>query len=559
MYRLITAVFFGVVTLSACKDSTTTAPSNSSITTVSAEPSAQDFVTHNETYNPEAVIPPQCYTKTEGANNPCYVCHQSYLGEKTRPNMMNDGFLQGSYDFSDIGNTNRWSNLFKNRSAEIGEISDEFMLDYINQDNYSALVDWFATDAWQGQAPAIDSLADGAKAFDNKGLALDGSRWVAFNYKPLPSTFWPTNGSTDDVMIRLPPAFSEIDGEFSEDVYFANLALLEMAMTELSSVSTIALNEVESQVDFNGNGSLETSVSEIKYQNHYFGDASDIVTTYMLYPEGTEFLHSVRYVGIDGEEIVNARRMKEVRYMRKHTFMPKERLKNSYYREAKEKHFGNLPAVSSHGDRGTSNGMGWLLWGFIEDAKGELRKQNEQEQFFCMGCHKTIGTTIDSTFAFARKQRGSEGWGYIDLKALRDAPNLGESKGEYLTYMERVGGGDEFRQNGEMLERWFDAQGKLDHTKVATAESIYDLVAPSKRRALDLNKAYFRIVQEQSYLFGRDAVLSPAKNVYREIDTAIEPLAGEFRYQWDIRLDWHATDTLNVTALQTNETKETTP
>ena len=31
----------------------------------------------------------------------------------------------------------------------------------------------------------------------------------------------------------------------------------------------------------------------------------------------------------------------------------------------------------------------------------------------------------------------------------------GEIDGEFLTYLERVGGGDEFRQNEEMIERWF--------------------------------------------------------------------------------------------------------
>lgn len=537
MYRVIPSLLLSVFALTACEQSSNATPATTDAE-AATEYSAQDYIAHDETYNPEAVIPPQCYTKTEGVNNPCYVCHQSYLGKHSRTNMMNDGFLQGAYDFSDIGNTNRWANLFKNRAAEIDTISDEFMRDYINQDNYSALVAWFASDQWQGQTPAIKHLADGAAAFDDKGLALDGSRWVAFNYKPVPSTFWPTNGSTDDVMIRLPEAFSEIDGIYSEDVYYANLALLEMAVSDLATISTIALNEVKTGIDFDDNGTLDSKITRIQSRDYYFGDAGDQAVTHMLYPEGTEFLHSVRYVGIDGEKIVNARRMKEVRYMRKHTFMPKERLKNSYYREAKEKHFGNLPAVSSHGDRGTSNGMGWLLWGFIEDANGELRKQNDQEQFFCMGCHKTIGTTIDSTFAFARKQQGAAGWGYIDLTRLKDVPNIGENKGEYLTYLERVGGGDEFRQNGEMLERWFDQHGQVDQQKVAATDSIYDLIAPSTRRALDLNKAYYRIVQEQSFLFGRDAVLTPANNVYREIDTAIEPLAGEFRYQWDIRLDW---------------------
>lgn len=511
-----------------------TADANTAFT---PEHSPEAYIEHGEIYNPEAVIPPQCYTKTEGKHNPCYICHQSYPNDRLRPNTMNDGFLQGAYDFSDIGNTNRWANLFKNRSEEIADISDDFIQGYINQDNYTALAQWLESDAWQGQAPNIKHLADGADAFDEKGLALDGSRWVAFNYKPVPSTFWPTNGSTDDVMIRLPNSFSEVDGVFSQDVYFANLALVEMAIINLPKAETNPLDERAVGIDFNGDGSLESAVTKITRRNRYFGDAQEVSVEHMLYPEGTEFLHSVRYIGLNGEKIVNARRMKEVRYMRKHTFMPKERLKNSYYREAKEKHFGNLPAVSSHGDRGTSNGMGWLLWGFIEDANGELREQNSQETFFCMGCHKTIGTTIDSTFAFARKKHGADGWGYIDLHSLKDTPNLGEERGEYLTYLERVGGGDEFRQNAEMLERWFDAEGKVKTEVVEAQDSIYDLIAPSPRRALDLNKAYYRIVQEQSFLFGRDAVLSPARNVYEEIDTSIEPLAGEFRYQWDIRLE----------------------
>ena len=537
MTRLLTPLFCIVAALLTGCDKTP----QSLTQTADAEPvhAPEEYITHNITYNPEAVIPPQCYTKTEGKNNPCYICHQSYSDDRSRPNIMNDGFLQGAYDFSDIGNTNRWSNLFKNRSAEINAISDEYMRDYINQDNYSALAAWFQTDAWSGRAPVIKNLADGADAFDENGLARDGSRWVAFNYKPVPSTFWPTNGSTDDVMIRLPDAFSEIDGQYSRDVYFANLTLVEMAIVDKDHLPSIALDEAASGIDFNADGQLDSAVQSVARATHYFGDAKDISVAHMLYPEGTEFLHTVRYVGIDANGgITNAKRMKEVRYMRKDTFMPKERLVNSYYREAKEKHFGNLPAVVNHNDRGMSNGMGWLLWGFIEDADGAMRRQNDQEQFFCMGCHKTIGTTIDQTFAFARKKPGASGWGYIDLKSLTDAPNIGETQGEYLTYLERVGGGDEFRQNAEMLERWFDKQGTVKHQKVAAQDTLYDLITPSPERALDLNKAYYRIVQEQSFLFGRDAVLTPADNVYQTIDTAIAPLAGEHRYGWDIRLDW---------------------
>ncbi len=36
-------------------------------------------------YNREAVIPPMCYTKTEGKYNPCYVCHQMSMANKIDP------------------------------------------------------------------------------------------------------------------------------------------------------------------------------------------------------------------------------------------------------------------------------------------------------------------------------------------------------------------------------------------------------------------------------------------------------------------------------------------
>jgi hypothetical protein len=43
------------------------------------------------------VIPPQCYTRTEGRFNPCYTCHQSHPHTDGRPNLMDDGHLQGAY------------------------------------------------------------------------------------------------------------------------------------------------------------------------------------------------------------------------------------------------------------------------------------------------------------------------------------------------------------------------------------------------------------------------------------------------------------------------------
>ena len=46
-------------------------------------PAAYAAVVHNR----EAVIPPQCYTRTEGRYNPCYVCHQTH-SKGTRINRM---------------------------------------------------------------------------------------------------------------------------------------------------------------------------------------------------------------------------------------------------------------------------------------------------------------------------------------------------------------------------------------------------------------------------------------------------------------------------------------
>ena len=499
------------------------------------------YIEHNEVYNPESVIPPQCYTKTQGNKNPCYACHQSYTHDKARPNMMGDGGLQGEYQFSELGETNHWKNLFVDRRDMIALISDEEIKQWIQTDNYTEFTQRQKADTdWQGEVTPIKNLAFPRQAFDEYGVAKDNSHWIAYNYKPFPSTFWPTNGSTGDAMIRLPNLFREKNGQFSQDVYFANLGLVEMALKQTQSVSIPPVSEIVIGVDLNGDGALSQNVREIHYRDHYLGDANHTPLAYMLYPEDTEFLHTVRYIGVDERgEIYNAPRMKEVRYMRKHSFKSKARLSTAYYREAKEKHFEKMPQTRLMADKGFNNNFGWTINAYIEDEQGQLRQQHGQELAFCNGCHKSVGATFDQTFSFPRKVDGLAGWGYINLKDQHDAPNIGEKQGEFLTYMQRVGGGDEFRQNREMLSRWFKQDGTVDQDKVAQASNVYDLITPSPRRALDLNKAYLTIVKEQSYLFGRDATLTEASNVLQQIDDSVEPLEADFRYQWDMRLDWH--------------------
>ncbi|MGO2010831.1 MAG: hypothetical protein ACTH3F_03120, partial [Pseudoalteromonas sp.] len=247
-----------------------------------------------------------------------------------------------------------------------------------------------------------------------------------------------------------------------------------------------------------------------------------------------------RYIGVDENgQIYNAPRMKEVRYMKKHSFKSKQLLASSYYKEAKEKHFENLPQTRYLGEQGINNMFGWTINGYIENEEGELRPQHEQELAFCNGCHKTVGSTYDQSFSFPRKVEGRDGWGYINLKAMTDVPNKGEQQGEFLTYFQRVGGGDEFRQNQEMLMRWFNQDGSVNKAKVQQAKNLYELITPSKQRALKLNKAYLTIVKEQSYLFGRDATINKATNVLETVDESQAPLESDNRYVWDMQLDWH--------------------
>ena len=498
------------------------------------------YMEHDEVYNPESVIPPQCYTKTEGTNNPCYACHQTDRDNKNRPNQMNDGDLQGDYQFSDLGLKNHWKNLIIDRNELISQISDEHIMEWVNQDNYSRFIKKLkANPNWQGEVAELENLAYPQKAFDQQGFAKDGSHWVAFNYKPFPSTFWPTNGSTGDVMIRLDKRFRELNGEYNQDVYIANLSLVEIAVKDLNDITTPDLSEQRIGKDLNNDGELSTKISAINKQAHYVGDAADIALSYQLYPQNTEFLHTVRYIGVDDKgQIYNAPRMKEVRYMKKHSFKSKQLLSSSYYKEAKEKHFENLPQTRYLGDQGINNMFGWTINGYIEDDAGELRPQHEQELAFCNGCHKTVGSTYDQSFSFPRKVEGREGWGYINLKAMVDVPNKGEQQGEFLTYFERVGGGDEFRQNQEMLMRWFNQDGTVNKAKVKQAKNLYELITPSKQRALKLNKAYLTIMKEQSYLFGRDATINKATNVLETVDESQAPLQSDSRYVWDMQLDW---------------------
>lgn len=507
---------------------------------------------NDELYNAEAVVPPQCYTKHEGRFNPCYVCHQDHGGSE-RLNAMNDQRLQSEYDFVEVALKNHWTNLFVDRRPLIAQIEDKQILDYISRDNYSPLAARLKQSGWEGYTPEIKDLQKASVAFDSHGMARDGSGWVAFNYKPLPSTFWPTNGSTDDVMIRLPEAFrNDAEGSYDREIYLLNLSIAEAAIKDLSEISVPPADEKRIGVDLDGDGQLRAKVAQLKRPESYLGSAATVPVNRFLYPKGTEFLHTVRYLGLGKNGPIEATpRLKELRYMRKHTLLSPEQIRDRYEDLAHEEHEDDglsstddqaedhaEGGVKQAGDLGYDNGFGWYVQGFIEDAQGDLRPQSTEEGLFCMGCHASIGATVDSTFAFARKVTGAPGWGYIDLHGMPDAPILSEQVGEILQYFRRVGGGDEFRENKELLKRFFDTDGAVRTEKVSSKD-ISELVSPSRSRALDLNKAYWTIVREQSFTRGRDANLAPMQNVYKRVDPNTAPtLPKSKQFDSDIRLDW---------------------
>ena len=499
---------------------------------------AGSWSAHAETmYNHEAVIPPQCYTQTAGKYNPCYICHQSHP-QGTRINYMDDADIQGDYSFSVIGATNHWENLFQPRLAEIASVTDDSILEYVRQDNYSALMNT----AVAGYTPDLTGLADPGVAFDDQGFARDGSGWVAFNYKPLPSTFWPTNGNFDDVIIRLPLAFrQDTGGNENRALYLLNLSLVEMAIKDLDSISIPVTNESLIGLDLDGDNLLGTAVRMLR-RDQYLGAAADKIVERQQYPVGTEFIHTVRYLDVSGDgSIAPSRRLKELRYSRKYRTLSEVALRYVFNQEQREKAEEKLPHYSwakPAPQAGMNNKLGWQIQGWIEDESGDLRLQNYEENFFCMGCHTTIGTHIDSTLAFPRKVTGAAGWGYINLKGMEDAPNYGEKIGEIATYLERVGGGDEFRQNGEMTQRWFNGDGSVNSRAVGQAD-VYTLLIPSTERALALNKAYQRTVSEQSFYLGRDAVLGEPVNVFATVDQDRVPvLPANRQYHYDLRLQW---------------------
>ncbi|MEO8180694.1 MAG: hypothetical protein ABI895_17810 [Deltaproteobacteria bacterium] len=501
--------------------------------------------------NRDAYIPLQCYAQTLDtrgrAHNPCYTCH---VGSKA-PNFVNDGELQLAYDFVPRARQNPWSNAFVDWSETLTAERRSKLLTYLRQSNYfdergqirlaSKLQNppqaWdFEDDGrWAGFIP------DARFRFDERGfdrLPNGGyTGWRAYAYYPLPGAFLPTNGSLGDAMVRLPAPFRESQaGSFDAGIYALNLAVVE-ALIRQRDVAIDATPEQPLGVDLDLDGKLATARS-VRFRAEpgmsFVGRAREeqrlghVHLAVGLFPEGTEFLHTLRYLDPTERGVRLAARLKELRYARKGDFWNAERLDLRARLEAEEKADSpaEVRALAGNVERGVFNGQGWWFQGFIEDAAGDLRPQSFEETAFCVGCHGGVGRTDDSIFSFGRRlgfaapQRGWFHPSQHGLERTPDPPIHDGSSSEYVTYLEENGAADDFRQNLEALSKFFDAQGRLrPEMRARLRKDITELLLPSPERALALDQAYRALVRSQNFAAGRDVVLGGVKHVHRLVPT----------------------------------------
>ncbi|HET9957293.1 MAG TPA: hypothetical protein VFQ61_22500 [Polyangiaceae bacterium] len=519
--------------------------------------------------NVNAFIPPQCYAKTSDSagrvHNPCYVCHVSARA----PNFVDDAQLQLEYAFEARARENPWRNALENYAERSQRVSDAAILNYVRQSNYldprgepllgrlsrEVPAEWDVDhDArWSGFVP------DARFVFDERGFDRTPDAgytgWRSYGFYPLPGAFMPTNGAFGDALVRLPATFRETEeGTFDPQIYELNLALLESLITR-RDVQIEPTDEARYGIDLDGNAKLGLAnravfkgalASGVQFVGRAGAEqrSGSIQIVPGLYPVGTEFLHSLRYLDVGAAGVSMAPRMKELRYARKESFVPPAELARRAREEAEmEREFAALQgaahhppeaedesleeelgprAVSGNAEQGVRTDQGFRLQGFIEDRSGQLRPQSFEESVYCVGCHGGVGATDDGIFSFSRRldyASPQHGWFHPtqhDLKGTRDPQRGGSS--EYVRYLELNGAGDEYRANLEVLAKFFTGEGRLrPEMRERLRRDVTELLLPSPERAYALNKAYYLVVQDQSFVFGRELAGGAERHVLRSV------------------------------------------
>ena len=389
---------------------------------------------------------------------------------------------------------------------------------------------------WNGYTP------DYYFNFDSQGFDLNPKSqetgWRSFAYNPFLGDFWPANGSSDDVLIRLHPILQQNSNhQFDREVYRLNLAIVESLIKRQDVVIT-AVDEKKYNVDLDKNGELGQASKVVFEWNprakkfmSYVGAAKEAQKAGSLhlagglFPEGIEFLHSVRYLDIKEGRVVMAQRMKELRYAKKVSWFTYSEIKQLNSSDVTERYHNEdkLHRIGGDFEHGMNSAKGWRYQGFIEDAKGDLRPQSNEETLYCMGCHRDLGATSDGIFSFARKVESNEfqeGWFHWSQKGFKGLKErvLASGEYEYTKYLKHNKSGNAFRTNTSIEDKFFTKNGTLNKRAVAKIhQDISYVILPDTKKTDTMNKAYLSIVKEQSFNKGRDAHVKPLQNVHKEI------------------------------------------
>ncbi len=518
--------------------------------------------------NPHAHIPAQCYIETSsGTQNACLFCHTDGVAKRRLGNNNpqaganpNVGNLQTEYafgshnlPFTPNASINPWANTLKPEtlSAAVANLGIDpahwDMAAWIREDNWRPAYarrpkhdrEWDTGIEHPFRLfPALDpaDLPAGEDGFvrsksAKKAFWKDGrghnTGWRAINFMPY-GIFTPHAGSVSGIYLRLPAAFmQDAKGRFDLPTYAANLDLLE--------------RHIQDRL-------LPTDGTR------YLGGAAQIERVRGQYPLGTEFAHPLHYVDVrkDG---TRAQRVKEIRWMiKQQPWHPEE-----FGMALKEE---SAPVVAHPAQGWIENGTGWLLAGWIEDARGALRPQKPSELVQCVGCHSGnvrqsdigqnptftsgAGNTIDSTWSFPRKFSGKAGWREMDYLGYRAAAgalsmpeprNRGHGRGEFAFFLDHVVGASLYGDMPAALEDYFSQhipewprleeavkRGDVEAVIAAQEKRLVlvrdltlrsghldpagrirtELFVPPERDALEAARRYRQVVVTQRYDFGKD-------------------------------------------------------
>ncbi|MEO1292097.1 MAG: hypothetical protein AAFV62_04585 [Pseudomonadota bacterium] len=447
-------------------------------------------------YNPRPDIPPACYRLSPRDRQSCGTCHAADAMTRDLPEPVR---------------INHWSNLSRDtggKSAPTGDVSEAGYSP--PPDQISALRTRLRDLEWVGTTPDLSGLDLGdPAAFSRRGLARDGSGWVAYRNIRHPALL-PFEATTTQNAIRLPKAFRhQADGQANDDLYLANIALLLGAMTGVDEVSTAPLDETDVGVDLDGSGELIVALSTSRRET-FIGGAAGVSVREGTFPLGTEFLQILRYAP---EYAGEAPPIREIRYLQK-TGDGEARLERPNPAKRSNTSMSAVPA-------GLPTGSGWRVQGFIEDPTGALRPQTQEELASCTGCHGGLSATTSASVFSGPRLMSLESMAGVHRDALDWRPldsvfsfaQMFPAGAGLGTNVPESSGAESGQQSApSSVDARADAADAL--ALRAPLRNWLDTLSPEpldRESAETLNARYRGIVAEQSFVQGRTPTLRPGQ------------------------------------------------